>query len=480
MVSFSLTFGYNGMKRNCLLIIYFATFVIIMTICLQNWIIIQASEYLVLPQTDKRIKQWTFTKDLSQDSDTMDIISKFLNNSNTSLSSPIWSSNCALKGGNTIYKTSMQINKGLLRKDIKARFNRTLFLFSEGGSGNTWMRILLEYITGISTGVPYDDKTFRRIFNQEGKCHNGLLVCKCHPRWFYKSAAGHFEIHPQGNWRLRGRNNGATGASDGAVWIIRNPWHSMWSLFQLIAGRFLSHSHRIKKDKFNVTRFRNEVWLGTTEIALVEHWKNQFMMIDILKQNRSWNDDNIVIIKYEKLLDESKRVDEFNKVIQHLYKLDRSDDEKYFVVPTHDGLKYFSYEQLLVRIECGFEYCSNMHTKQVKRDKYANINEYVSMEQAYLSLGNETICNIWNSLKPLAEPLGYTQLFLDEFDCDKMDIKYHLVDNINNPNWTHIDEVRKERQRLKALSLQAQKKERLELLKLRGKKKKLRQVNETK
>ena len=51
---------------------------------------------------------------------------------------------------------------------LHARFSQPLHLYSEGGSGNTWLRFLLEYTTSISMGG---------IFKVEGECHDGLLLC---------------------------------------------------------------------------------------------------------------------------------------------------------------------------------------------------------------------------------------------------------------------------------------------------------------
>ena len=351
----------------------------------------------------------------------------------------------------SIYNTSIKLgtDNKYSRHDINAKFNQPLFLYSEGGSGNTWMRILMEYITGISTGVPFADDLFMKIFNAEGECHAGLLLCKQHPRWFYYSGIIHFEYFPQGIWKWPDRNISAQSTADGLVWIVRNPWYSMWSLHQLVASKFSSHGYRIPKEQFNAYDWKNELYFGTTELSLVEHWKKQFELVDILKQNRSWNDDNIVIIKYEMLLDTETRVDEILKVVKHLYHLEKDDiwldDHHYFVAATKYGLKYLTYEELLIRIECAFEYTDNMHVEHVKRDKYTDKHAYISMDDAYLSVGINTICNIWNSVRPYAQLFGYKQLFLHKFDCDKLNMSYYIVDNINNPNWTHIRQMQKEK-----------------------------------
>eukprot|EP01084_Bolivina_argentea_P112175 200074_1 len=244
----------------------------------------------------------------------------------------------------SIYENSIPITSLYSRKrDIHTRFNLPLYLYSEGGSGNTMVRIILEYVTGISTGSPFGDETddtFISTFNHEGQCYDGLLVCKAHPRWFYISGIGLFHRNWDGNWKEshRGLPLNITNKSSGLVWIIRDPWHSMWSLYQLISGRYTTHVNRIRTEDFNKDHFMDVLWEGTNIISLVEHWKQQFVVAFGLKNNRNWTDNNIIMIKYEHLLDKNKRFDQVMQILNHLYVLNDSNiNVKYFVIPSKFG-----------------------------------------------------------------------------------------------------------------------------------------------
>ena len=86
-----------------------------------------------------------------------------------------------------------------------------------GGSGNTWMRTLLEYITLISTGSVYTDTKYKTVFNAEGQCSEKQLVCKAHPIWFHKQQPP-VSMMPEGAWQKNKKN--ALNTHDGIVWLI--------------------------------------------------------------------------------------------------------------------------------------------------------------------------------------------------------------------------------------------------------------------
>ena len=54
-------------------------------------------------------------------------------------------------------------------------------LYSFPGSGNTWVRLLLDYATGIYTGSVYTDEKLLRVLPGEAKCDSTVLAIKAHP-----------------------------------------------------------------------------------------------------------------------------------------------------------------------------------------------------------------------------------------------------------------------------------------------------------
>lgn len=55
---------------------------------------------------------------------------------------------------------------------------RPPLLYSFPGSGNTWVRLLIELSTGIYTGSVYDDHALREMLPGEGACDDTVSVVK--------------------------------------------------------------------------------------------------------------------------------------------------------------------------------------------------------------------------------------------------------------------------------------------------------------
>lgn len=62
-------------------------------------------------------------------------------------------------------------------------------------------------------------------------CTDDLLLCKCHPLWFYTRDPPVI-IHPYGYFQKQRKTQQGNliHEADGLVWIIRNPWRAIWSL----------------------------------------------------------------------------------------------------------------------------------------------------------------------------------------------------------------------------------------------------------
>eukprot|EP01083_Nonionella_stella_P303873 1053493_1 len=341
-----------------------------------------------------------------------------------------------------IYKNSRSLpaNK---RQTLHVAYDLPLYLFSDGGSGNTWMRVLLEYITGISTGSVFKDPTYKRLFNKDHLCNRGVLVCKAHPIWFFHQVPP-FSWKPQGVWETKNAKKVSHDA-DGLVWIIRNPWHSIWSLYQLRTSDYI-HSGKIDIENFDEHDFFMDIYMGKREISLTEKWKLQFKLVDVLlnDRRRKWRNDSsrVVQVKYENILNESTRVDEVLKVLDHLYVNISSG----FWLPQN---VYITYEQLIQRIKCASDYKTNEATfHRTHDDKEKNI---VTLEHAYRKLGEETVCKIWHSIKDYSEPLGYKQLFYDEFRCEDRQDWYNItdIDNVKHPDMARFNVAKRQFEREK-------------------------------
>eukprot|EP01084_Bolivina_argentea_P023837 44521_1 len=360
-----------------------------------------------------------------------------------------------------IYTNSVPIQKNT-RHLFNLRYKYPLYLYSDGGSGNTWMRTLLEYVTGISTGCVYGDDQYKKyLFNNEGVCNSHVLVCKAHPIWFFTQMPP-VKMHPFGVWK---KMKNVIKDASGLVWIIRNPWHSLWSLYQLRFTRLNTnlemHHDRINISEWNANDFWMDIYMGNREISLVDKWKMQFRIVDMLLNDtqRKWNDERIVRVKYEDLVNKFRRYNELLKIIKHLYIVNETigftlpknetsqnrispKNKRFYGTKTNKGYKSVNigYDQLLKRIKCAFEYNYNSNIFHRKHNEYER-EKVVTMEYAFKSIGWYKLCKIWHSLQQYASRLGYKQIFYDEFKCEKMSnwSMIHDIDNIDNPNMTRFE-----------------------------------------
>lgn len=110
-------------------------------------------------------------------------------------------------------------------------------LASFPGSGNTWVRGLLQLATGICTGSLYCDKTLRRGgFPGEGVRSGSVLVVKTH------------------KWKSRNRRvySNFTEHFSAAIFIVRNPFHALVSERHRMAS--LRHTDAIGSEYFGMLK----------------------------------------------------------------------------------------------------------------------------------------------------------------------------------------------------------------------------------
>ena len=90
--------------------------------------------------------------------------------------------------------------------------NRVTTLVSSPGSGNTWVRLLLEQTTGIFTGSIFCDPELKASgFFGEQIINSNVLVVKTHYPGIGNPSLGHFNpVHV-----------------DGVIFITRNPFDSI-------------------------------------------------------------------------------------------------------------------------------------------------------------------------------------------------------------------------------------------------------------
>ena len=143
-------------------------------------------------------------------------------------------------------------------------------LISLPGSGNTWVRGLLERITGICTGAVYCDVSLRSSgFIGENICSEAVLAVKTH------------EARPM--WTNNGQINmkDCTTVYGAVLLIVRNPFHALvaeWNRkvannFHMITVNLDSHTMVVGKEWFGKnSRYSLGVGRSFTNKAMAKAW----------------------------------------------------------------------------------------------------------------------------------------------------------------------------------------------------------------
>ncbi|CAH1780856.1 unnamed protein product [Owenia fusiformis] len=137
-------------------------------------------------------------------------------------------------------------------------------LYSFPGSGNTWMRHLIQQITGIYTGAVYNDTILKKHgFPGEGQTDGHVIVVKTHRVYFL----------PRGKYKR-------------AIIIIRNPFDAFLAEFKRLNGGHVSEiTEGVFKEKNMGRRFNNfllsriDAWFKGTLSALKSFDTNSSSLI---------------------------------------------------------------------------------------------------------------------------------------------------------------------------------------------------------
>lgn len=158
---------------------------------------------------------------------------------------------------------------GMMSKDNGCRFlvtksRKPVALISFPGSGNTWVRQLLEQASGICTGSAMCDMSLRYSgFTGENINTGSTLVVKTHrpkPSWLFGAA----------NYASRIEPKSSDAVYESAIIIVRNPMNAMVSEWnRIVANDFLRktirlHAHTKKVGKENFSKFKGYSSLCTS------------------------------------------------------------------------------------------------------------------------------------------------------------------------------------------------------------------------
>lgn len=229
-------------------------------------------------------------------------------------------------------------------------------LWSFPGSGNTWVRLLIEYSSGYYSSSIYNDRALYKELPGESFWEGGqTIVVKLHP--------GLMVAYPLPKWLPTKKS----------VFLIRDPFHSMFSHFNI--HRMRSHNLKIP-----LKHFRYDSWYQfsnhTVQNNYALHWKKTF--------NRYVNDhpDGAHFVRYEDLVNPETRVSTL-KLLMSFLELEVSEE----------------------RLECAFLLSVKESIYRGAVPAPASTQQFVTKDTVYSD--PEYVCKVWKSVGKYYKPHGY-------------------------------------------------------------------------
>ena len=195
-------------------------------------------------------------------------------------------------------------------------------LYSIPGSGNTWVRHLIEKVSDMYTGSAYRDDTLLQHFEREGYCGNGLIAWKVHPfsrhELFYRKG-----ILPECNRMCQNLSEGGVCAKSPitkAVIVVRNPFHAAVAEFhRQISEVFLPsrmHVAGISREQFMASKGIRDDWKTVIRNTLAEF--RLLHMEDLPCFRCQLGFDSVTVLRLESLSSQQERSQHLSDVLSFL------------------------------------------------------------------------------------------------------------------------------------------------------------------
>ncbi len=263
-------------------------------------------------------------------------------------------------------------------------------LLSFPGSGNTWIRLLIEYCTGYYTGSLYNDNELNTVLVGEKSCGIRTAAIKSHPNELRiipeKLPNGIIEdrIKPLNKKERKKCNRGMVHNWEKIIMLVRDPFLSIFADTQrLISGH---HSGSISYKVYNNHSY---VQKRFHDIALISAKDYNYSWYNIILPSiNSYKPENIYTLKYELMLQNSTKYLEINNLLQ-----------------------FMDYNVSIERINCSFLLSQSDY---VYRSKKLNPElVFKNMDIAFPGF----MCQMWSYVKNFSEYYKY-DLFIKNYKCE--------------------------------------------------------------
>ena len=271
-------------------------------------------------------------------------------------------------------------------------------LWTFPGAGNTWIRMLLDYATGIYSGSIYGDPSLLPLLPGEGRCDRSVIAVKAHP-----SHIDSFDFVPGGSLIRLNVSRKPQYAKCArlrftrAIVVLRDPYRAIWAEYkrhvnwrEIVVGRPYGaessstacrhalrsqplHGGAMLRVCFDAPHFHHHAQ------HLARSWKHAWFHYN---RFRSMRHAQLLQIAYEDLVDKSKRIAVLRKMVKFI------------------GAQSYASDEAL---QCAFILADNPHIHRSLATERSM--EVTSIQQAY---SNATVvCLMWQFIRRRAVKYGY-------------------------------------------------------------------------
>lgn len=288
---------------------------------------------------------------------------------------------CPLKAPRRVFKPYPQGQPRGLQQPV--------LLYSFPGSGNTWLRLLIEHATGILSGSVYSDNSLLHILPGEVRCDSTVGVLKAHPHLqkFEHFATGQLPKKCSNLFAPPHKLYDSTaphiyptpGVISRLVFLQRNPYYAIWSEYQRRKSKG-RHNRPLTSDYFS-NREARENW-GSVSRFLAETWVEQYLELRKFELNGT----RVAMVRFEDLTAGAGRVAELTRVVEFVEE-GLSNSGTRTTTPLSRG----------VSPACAFVFAESPVAHRAK----------AGTNLMSLAFDNQTVCEIWTILGHEAVKWGY-------------------------------------------------------------------------
>lgn len=181
-------------------------------------------------------------------------------------------------------------------------------LLSFPGSGNTWVRLLIETLTGRATGSLHQDDQLDEIFRLQSACDKRVSAIKAHPAGVYYNETSTFFQPREKSCRARCLTGGIA-QFEKVIFIARHMVDATWAMFHLLT----TGSHNANFGAFPLDRYEKaRKFFVSSAIQSESEWVNSVYPFIVR------HPDSFLVLNFESLISPSRRLSELMKVCDFL------------------------------------------------------------------------------------------------------------------------------------------------------------------